>query len=48
MFVFQLSSVQMVRSSWDCPCRRGGRSMYESDNTSGAGFDPIGQKREEV
>lgn len=46
MFFIQISSVQMIRSIWGFPCRGGSRSMYDSDDTSGAGVHSIGQKKE--
>lgn len=47
MFFLQVSSVQMISSSWGCPCQGTSRSMYESDNTSGAGCKSVGQKKKE-
>lgn len=42
----EIGSVQMIRSIWDCPCRGRSRSMYESDDTSGAGVNSIGRNKE--
>ncbi|MGY4372925.1 hypothetical protein ACVWZR_001910 [Bradyrhizobium sp. i1.3.1] len=42
MFFIQISSVQMIRSIWDCPCRGGNRSIYRPEDTSGAGVNSIG------
>lgn len=47
MFFIQVSSVQMISSSWGCPYHGTSRSMYESHNTSGAGCNSIGQKIKE-
>lgn len=48
MFFIQVGSVQMISGSWGCPCRGASRSMYESDNTSDAGCNSIGQKKEDA
>lgn len=48
MFFIQVGSVQMISSSWGCPCRETSRSTYESDNTSGSGCNSIGQKKEDA
>ncbi|WP_144030666.1 hypothetical protein [Bradyrhizobium japonicum] len=42
MFFIQISSVQMIRSIWGCRCRGGSRSIYQSDDTSGAGVNSTG------
>lgn len=46
MFFVQISSVQMISSIWGCPCRGGSRSMYQSDDTRGAGVKSIGRSKE--
>ncbi|MET4449142.1 hypothetical protein ABIB75_007454 [Bradyrhizobium sp. GM2.2] len=42
MIFIQVGSVQMISGSWGCPCP-GARSMCDSDKTSGAECNSIGQ-----